>query len=276
MSRRVPLQISGIDEHCVWALLNSFEAVDLLNFGLVRISIVAIVSALSSLSKTCRRFHRETESKILWFKVAKELQEDGCILPLLWGDVLEDLSLKRLRQVAIRACGVQRNLSQPKPMLTHSIVLKPSWKLFSRQAIPPEAADCVKIFNRKWIVFRRPETLCVRHISAEKIKAFHEVPMIGYLGWPLELGQVNENTALIAIRHDINEEWLLLEMIFGANPTDKPKVRSLPLDRAKEISLPGRSYAVVRSRGVERLVDVYTGQEATIDTNPIGEKVWIE
>lgn len=230
----------------------------------------------SSLSKTCKRFHGTTESKTLWFKVAKELQEDGCGLPLLWEDVLENLSLKRLRQVAIRACNVQRNISQCSAMLTRNIVLKPSWKLFARQAIPEEGVDCIKIFNRKWIVYRRPDCICVRHISAVKIKAFHEIPMIGFVGWPFELAQVNENTAMIGIRHDVNEEWLLLEVIFGASPKDKPKIRPLPLDRAKHLSLFGRSYAVVRSRGVERFVDVYTGQGATIDSHPVGEKVWIK
>jgi hypothetical protein len=227
-------------------------------------------------SKTCKRFHGATESKTLWYKVAKELQEDGCSLPLLWEEVLEDLSLKRLRQVTIRACSVQRNLSQSEPILTRNLVLKPSWKIFARQAIPKEAMDCVKIFNRKWIVYRRPDTICVRHISATKLKAFHEIPMIDFVGWPFELAQVNENTALIAVRHDVNEEWLLLEVTFGASPETKPKIRPLPLDRAAYISLVGRSYVIARNRGVERIVNIYTGQEETIDTAAVGEKVWIK
>lgn len=279
MSQQRPSHISDLNEHCLWELLNFFEAVDLLNFGLVCIfaSRHCVRPEVPPISKTCKRFHGATESKFLWFKVAKELQEDGCSLPLLWGDVLDGLSLKRLQQVAIRACNVRRSLSQSNPILSRNIVIKPpSWKIFTRQAIPEEGVDCIKIFNRKWIVYRRPDYLCIGHISAVKTKAFHEIPMIGYAGWPFELAQVNENTALIGIRHDVHEEWLLLEAVFGASPKDKPKIRSIPLDRAKYLCLFGRNYAVVRSRGVERLVNVYTGQGETIDPNPVGEKVWIK
>jgi hypothetical protein len=35
MSRRRTLQISDLNEHCLWELLGSFQAVDILNFGLV-------------------------------------------------------------------------------------------------------------------------------------------------------------------------------------------------------------------------------------------------
>lgn len=138
-------------------------------------------------------------------EVAQRFQ-DEFTLPMLYGEVLADLPLERIRRITIRASSLQQNLQRPHPSLTNHTIVKPSWTFFKRMAIPDEAVDCLKIFNRKWILYRRPDSLAVRHVDAVGPKAkIFDIPIIGYAGWPFELAQVDKRTALVGIRHDVNE-----------------------------------------------------------------------
>src|SRR5579871_6032140 len=105
--------------------------------------------------------------------------EDEFTLPMLYGEVLADLPLERIRQITIRASSLQRNLRQPHPSLINHTIVKPTWTLFKRMAVPDEAVDCLKIFNRKWILYRRPDSLAVRHVDSvgPKAKVF-DIPII--------------------------------------------------------------------------------------------------
>jgi hypothetical protein len=74
-----------------------------------------------------------------------------------------------------------------------------------RLSIPGEAEGCIKIFDGRWILFRRPDVLSVRHVYSTKSKEVFDIPLIEYAGWPIDISQVSRNVAHVAVRHDIKE-----------------------------------------------------------------------
>jgi hypothetical protein len=112
--------------------------------------------------------------------------------------------------VTTRACRLHRNFSREEPRLYRITGVKLSRNPFKRQAIPEEAADCVHILDGRWILYRRPDHLCVRHVEATKQKEIFHIPLIGYAGWGFQVSQVARDVALVTTRHDVSESVIFI------------------------------------------------------------------
>ena len=126
-------------------------------------------------------------------------------LPLEFGDTIESSSLVSLQRATSKACRLNRNLHRSEPHLYRFTRMSVSRNPFKREQIPEEAENCVHIVDGKWILYRRPDHLCVRHVEAAKQKEIFDVPVVAYAGWSFELTQVQKNVVLVTTRHDVNE-----------------------------------------------------------------------
>jgi len=141
----------------------------------------------------------------LWINIAQRLEEESIYVPLAYGETIHSSSLLALKVATTRACRLRRNLNSPEPRLYRSTRIKLSRNPFKREYIPEEAQDCVHIFDGRWILYRRPDHLCVRHVEATKQKEIFDIPIVGFAGWAFQVTQVAKNVALVTSRHDVNE-----------------------------------------------------------------------
>lgn len=118
---------------------------------------------------------------------------------------MEDLSVECLRAITARACSLQRNLASSDTRLLRFVNMKAGWNLFKSRALPFDAQDCIRLFEGKWLIYRRPNTICIRHIESTKSKGVLEIPVIMYVGWRLEVARKEKNVALVGVRQDVKE-----------------------------------------------------------------------
>ncbi|PVF98711.1 hypothetical protein CPB86DRAFT_784550 [Serendipita vermifera] len=254
MSGSKGLHLLDLNDDVLFTMSSCFEAVELLNW-----------------SMTCKRLHRLTNSPKLWLRLAKELEERNIPLPLYFGETAESCTPAALRKATSRACLLHRNLTSGHPKLYKQTIWRTMFATLRRHTIPAEAESCIKIFDGRWVLFRRPDVLSVRHVYSTKAKEVFDIPLIGYAGWPIELSQVSKKIGLVAIRHDVKEEWMLLELTFGEDKSTKPRYRHLNVGHASRISLLEGGMVISVSRGSERLLDVYANKGVFIG-NSVLEK----
>ncbi|KAG8799948.1 hypothetical protein FRC16_004043 [Serendipita sp. 398] len=137
--------------------------------------------------------------------------------------------------------------------------------MFKRSGLPLDATGaCVQIFDGRWILYRRPDHICVRHVYAKSPKETFDVKILSYARYEFKLGQIDKNLALIGVRHDIRETWSVMEMTLGDHPGVKPSMKLVPLEEVGFMEFVGGPRLVIYSQGALRLVDVHTLNRVTI------------
>lgn len=248
-TKRKPFSVSNINDDVLLTLVQWFEALELLSWGM-----------------TCKRLYQTIGAKALWVAVAHRLQSPSTRirLPLAFGDTVESCSVATLQRVTSKACRLDRNLRLSEPRLYRSSRISLSRNPFKREYIPEEAANCVHIVDGRWILYRRPEYLCIRHVEATKQKEIFDIPVVGYASWSFQVTQVDKDVILVTTRHDVNEVYGLLEITLGASKGIKPKVRTIDIGEPFKIQLTGSGLAVMAKNGQTRVSDVYNTRKSTI------------
>ncbi|KAG8798097.1 hypothetical protein FRC18_008756, partial [Serendipita sp. 400] len=239
-------RFSDLNDDILLAIAALLEAIELVHWGMCS-----------------RRLYQSTNSVKLWKEIAVSLEKSSIILPFYFGETIETVAFPRLRRVVKRACLLNRNLCSEEPVLYRSEIVKPP--MFKRSGLPLDATGaCVQIFDGRWILYRRPDHICVRHVYAKSPKETFDVKILSYARYEFKLGQIDKNLALIGVRHDIRETWSVMEMTLGDHPGIKPSMKLVPLEEVGFLEFVGGPRLVIYSQGALRLVDVHTLNRVTI------------
>ncbi|CCA68346.1 hypothetical protein PIIN_02212 [Serendipita indica DSM 11827] len=219
----------ALNDDVLLSMLPYFNALELFQWGL-----------------TCKRLYQMTQTPNLWISLARELRNNSVLLPFSFGKTIDNADLSGLRIATTKATRLRENLRRKQPVIYRFNLISHGW--FKGQVLRDEAH----------------EVYCSLRWTTTKSKYIFSIDIQEYASWRILLSPVSGDVAMVAVHHDVNEEWDVIEITFGATPKTKPKFRSMYYPKIKHLEFLGGGLSVIYTQGLAKLLNHYTGKTADL------------